>query len=83
MTAATASHDLGRLPVLVRLARRTLATIRAKLFWAFAYNTAALPLAAGIFEPSLGWRIPSQWAAAAMAASSLVPALLTERWHQD
>ena len=63
--------DLRLVSVAVRLARRCVRIIRQNLFWAFFYNTAAIPLAAGVFYPSSGALLSPEIAAAAMALSSL------------
>jgi Cu+-exporting ATPase len=56
--------DLGETARAIRLSRSVLGTIRGNLFWAFAYNVAAIPLAAaGLLQPMV--------AGAAMACSSL------------
>ncbi|WP_235497588.1 heavy metal translocating P-type ATPase, partial [Aeromicrobium sp. Leaf272] len=59
------SGDLGSAVDAVRLARATLRTIKTNLFWAFAYNVAAIPLAvSGLLNPMI--------AGLAMAASSVL-----------
>ena len=63
--------DLRLVSVALRIARRALRTIRQNLFWAFFYNVAAVPLAAGVLYPATGLLLPPEAAAAAMALSSL------------
>ncbi len=55
----------------VALARQTMKTIRLNFFWAYAYNVALIPLAAGLFYPLTGWLLNPMLAAAAMSVSSL------------
>jgi P-type Cu+ transporter len=54
-----------------RLARRTLRTIELNFFWAYAYNVALIPLAAGALYPAFGVLLDPMLAAAAMSLSSL------------
>lgn len=56
--------DLRSVPDAIRLSRATLRTIRTNVFWAFAYNVAAIPLAAT-------GRMNPMWAGLAMASSSV------------
>ncbi len=55
----------------IQLSRATFNKIRQNLFWAFAYNTFGIPLAAGVLFPSLGFVLNPSGAAALMAFSSV------------
>ncbi|MFQ5694248.1 MAG: HAD-IC family P-type ATPase, partial [Nitrospinota bacterium] len=55
----------------VRLSHRTLRTIKQNLFWAFAYNSAGIPIAAGILYPFSGTLLNPMFASLAMAFSSV------------
>jgi Cu+-exporting ATPase len=65
--ATLVKPDLTGVADAIRLGRRTLRVIRQNLFWAFFYNVAAIPAAAGVF----GWTVTPAYGAAAMAFSSV------------
>jgi Cu+-exporting ATPase len=65
------SGDLRAVVTAFALSRATMRNIRQNLFWAFAYNIALIPLAAGAFYPVTGVLLDPIFAAAAMAASSV------------
>ena len=55
----------------LRVSRAAMGNIRQNLFWAFGYNTALIPVAAGVLYPAFGILLSPVFAAAAMAASSV------------
>jgi Cu+-exporting ATPase len=63
--------DLRAVPLAVALGRRALRIIRQNFFWAYAYNIALVPLAAGVFYPLLHVLLSPALAAFAMSTSSL------------
>jgi Cu+-exporting ATPase len=63
--------DLAALVRAVHLSRATLRNIKQNLFWAFAYNLAGLPIAAGALFPLTGWLLNPMLAGAAMSLSSI------------
>lgn len=65
------SGDLQGIVTAIKLSRATMRNIRQNLFFAFAYNVAGIPLAAGILFPFFGWLLNPIIAGAAMAFSSV------------
>lgn len=63
--------DLNSVVFSIRLAKRTVRVIRQNLFWAFAYNSLGIPIAAGLLYPLTGTLLSPMIAAAAMAFSSV------------
>jgi P-type Cu2+ transporter len=69
----------------IKLSRATFAKIRQNLFWAFAYNTLSIPIAAGILYPQFGILMNPMMAGLAMAFSSVSVVLssLSLRWFSS
>ena len=65
------SGELGGVATAIDLSRATIRTVKQNLFWAFAYNVALIPLAAGVFYPAFGILLNPIYAAAAMGLSSV------------
>jgi P-type Cu+ transporter len=65
------SGDLQGIVTAIQLSRATMRNIRQNLFFAFIYNVAGIPIAAGILFPFFGWLLSPIIAGAAMALSSI------------
>jgi Cu+-exporting ATPase len=65
------SGNLAGVPAAIELSRAAMANIRQNLVFAFAYNVAGLPIAAGLLFPFTGWLLSPMIAGAAMAFSSV------------
>ncbi len=65
------SGSLKGIPNAIALSQATIGNIRQNLFWAFAYNTALVPVAAGVLYPAFGILLSPVFAAGAMALSSV------------
>jgi len=75
--------DLRDVVTGIDLSRRTVTKIKQNLFWAFIYNTAGIPVAAGVLIPIFGWALRPEIAGFAMAFSSVsvvANALLLRRY---
>ena len=63
--------DIGVLLKAMQLSKQTMRVARQNLFWAFFYNALAIPLAAGVLYPLVGWQSDPMVGALAMAMSSV------------
>lgn len=65
------SGNLQGVPNAIALSKATISNIRQNLFWAFVYNIALIPIAAGVLYPAFGILLSPIFAAGAMALSSV------------
>jgi Cu+-exporting ATPase len=65
------SGDLRGVVTAIALSKATMRNIKQNLFWAYSYNTALIPVAAGVLYPLFGLLLSPIIAAAAMATSSV------------
>ena len=63
--------DLMDVVTAIQLSRAVIRNIKENLFWAFFYNSIGIPLAAGVFFSSFGWKLNPMFGAAAMSLSSV------------
>jgi len=63
--------DISKIPQAVKLSKKTMATIKQNLFWAFIYNVIGIPVAAGVLFPLWGILLNPAFAGLAMAFSSV------------
>jgi Cu+-exporting ATPase len=63
--------DLNDVATAIRLSQATMDKIRQNMFWALFYNSVGIPIAAGVFYPSLGILLKPEFAGLAMALSSV------------
>jgi Cu2+-exporting ATPase len=70
-TMTIISSDLMKISQAIKLSKQTVVTIKQNLFWAFIYNVAGIPVAAGLLYPFTGFLLDPMIAGAAMALSSV------------
>jgi Cu+-exporting ATPase len=63
--------DISKIVKAIRLSKLTMRGIKQNLFWAFVYNLAGIPIAAGLLYPFFGWLLSPVFAGLAMALSSV------------
>ena len=71
-------NDLGSIPKLINISKKTIKIIKQNLFWAFFYNVLMIPIAMGVLKPT-GIAINPMIASLAMVGSSLTVIINTLR----